>query len=91
MNLAPGTYWLNFVPIGNGTGRSLNTTTSGTNCVGTPCGNDGMSWFRPESTMFSPDDFSMGVIGAPIPEPATMALLACGVGGLLAVHRRRTS
>src|SRR2546421_9294488 len=29
-------YWLNVTPVGNGTGRSFNTTTSGTNCVGTP-------------------------------------------------------
>ena len=45
LDLVPGDYWLNVAPIGNGTGRSLNTTTSGANCVGTPCGNDGMSWF----------------------------------------------
>ncbi len=81
-------YWLNVTPVGNGTGHSLNTTTSGTNCVGTPCGNDGMSFLLPEGT-FSPLDFSMGVVGEPIPEPSTVALLACGVGALLIAARYR--
>jgi hypothetical protein len=39
-------YWLNVTPVGNGTGRSFNTWTSGTNCVGTPCGDDGNSFFN---------------------------------------------
>src|ERR1043166_5775986 len=38
VDLAPGTYWLNVTPIGNGGGRSFNSDTSGTNCVGLPCG-----------------------------------------------------
>ena len=65
------TYWLNVTPIGNGTGRSFNSTTSGTNCVGTPCGNDQNAFFN--STYFGtyftstanegqPYDYSMGVI-----------------------------
>jgi hypothetical protein len=87
--LVAGTrYWLNVTPIGNSTGRSLNTTTSGTNCVGTPCGNDGMSWFRP-GVGFSPLDFSMGVIGQSVPEPATWALLGGSLGMLLVAARRR--
>jgi hypothetical protein len=81
-------YWLNFTPIGNGTGRSLITTTSGAMAVGNPPGNDGMSWFRP-GVGFSPDDFSMGVIGTVVPEPATVALLTCGGGALLIAVRRR--
>jgi hypothetical protein len=85
--LAPGHYWINVEPLGNGTGRSLNTTTSGTNCVGTPCGN-GMSYLLPEGT-FSPDDFSMGVIGQSVPEPATWALLGGGLGMLVVAARRR--
>ena len=40
VDLAPGTYWLNVTPIGNGGGRSFDSDTSGTNCVGLPCGND---------------------------------------------------
>jgi hypothetical protein len=100
LNLAPGTYWLNVTPVGNGTGRSLNTTTSGTNCVGTPCGNDDNAFWN--STYFGAGfrhidntvctgchDFSNGVIGSVIPEPATVALLICGVGALLIAVRRR--
>jgi hypothetical protein len=91
-------YWLNVTPVGNGSGRSFDTTTSGTNCVGTPCGNDTNSWFN--STFFgvffgpasnqvgSPADFSMGVIGNVVPEPATLALLTCGLGALLIALRR---
>jgi hypothetical protein len=90
-------YWLNVTPI-NSTGRSFNSTTSGTNCVGTPCGNDQNAFFN--STFFGtnftstsnegqPYDYSMGVIGTTVPEPATVALLTCGVGALLLVMRRR--
>jgi hypothetical protein len=91
-------YWLNVTPVGNGTGRSFNTTTVGANCVGTPCGNDQNAFFN--STFFGtyftstsnegqPSDYSMGVIGNVIPEPATVALLTCGVGALLIAFRRR--
>jgi len=98
--LPPGQhYWLNVTPVGNGTGRSFNTTTSGANCVGTPCGNDGNAFFN--STSFGYyftntsnvcpgcNDFSDGVIGTVVPEPATVALLTCGVGALLIALRRR--
>jgi hypothetical protein len=91
-------YWLNVTPVGNGTGRSFNTTTSGANCVGTPCGNDQNAFFN--STTFAayftstanegqPYDYSNGVIGTVVPEPATVALLTCGVGALLIALRRR--
>jgi hypothetical protein len=93
-------YWLNVTPVGDGTGRSFNLTTSGANCVGTPCGNDQNAFFN--STYFGyyfastgnpnlgqPYDFSMGVIGTVVPEPATVALLTCGVGALLVAARRR--
>ena len=70
-------YWLNVTPVGNGTGRSFNITTSGFNCVGTPCGNDQNAFFN--STYFGayftstanegvPGDFSNGVIGTAVPE-----------------------
>jgi hypothetical protein len=81
-------YWINVEPIGNGTGHSYNTTTSGANCVGTPCGN-GMSYLLPEDT-FTSTNFSMGVIG-PVPEPETWALLGGGLTALLIAACRRRS
>jgi hypothetical protein len=102
VTLTPGQYWLNVTPVGNGGGRSFNSTTSGMNCVGSPCGNDMNAFFN--STFFGtnftstanegqPSDFSNGVIGSVIPEPATIALLTCGAGALLipALRRRRSS
>lgn len=74
VHLDPGTYWLNVTPIGNLDGnRSFNSTTDGTNCVGTPCGNDDTAFL--DSDLFGANfepvadfgaqfhDFSMGVIG----------------------------
>ena len=65
-------YWLNVTPIGDLSGRSFDSDTSGANCVGTPCGNDGNAFFN--SNFFGvtfgstadqgqPGDFSMGVNG----------------------------
>ena len=91
-------YWLNVTPVGNGTGRSFDLDTSGANCVGSPCGNDDNAfftstyfgyYFRNTSTEFNQPDFSMGVIGTVVPEPATVALFTCGVGALLIALRRR--
>jgi hypothetical protein len=98
VTLAPGHYWLNVTPVGNGSGRSFNSTTSGANCVGTPCGNNQNAFFN--STYFGtnftstsnegqPYDYSMGVIGAVVPEPETVALFVCGTGALLIAFRRR--
>jgi hypothetical protein len=95
-------YWLNVTPI-NSTGRTFNSTTSGANCVGTPCGNDQNAFFNSTSfgTYFTLTtngsigcgsgchDFSNGVIGTVVPEPAMIALLTCGVGALLIALRRR--
>jgi len=91
-------YWLNVTPVGGGYGYSWNSDTSGANCVGTPCGNDQNAFFN--STYFGayftstanegqPYDYSNGVIGAVVPEPATVALVTCGVGALLIAFRRR--
>jgi hypothetical protein len=98
INLAPGTYFLNVTPVGSGHGRSFTSDTSGAGCIGTPCGNNGNAFF--DSNFFGanyqstaqqgqPGDFSMGVIGTVVPEPATVALLTCGVGALLIALRRR--
>jgi hypothetical protein len=91
-------YWLNVTPVGNGSGRAFNMTTSGNHCVGSPCGNDQNAFFN--STFFGtyftstsnegqPYDYSMGVIAMEVPEPTTVALLTCGVGALLIALRRR--
>jgi hypothetical protein len=91
-------YWLNVTTVGNGGGRSFNTTTSGANCAGSPCGNDQNAFFNSTSfgTYFTstanegqPYDYSNGVIGTVVPEPATVALLTCGLGALLLALRRR--
>jgi hypothetical protein len=98
LTLAPGTYWLNVTPVGNGTGRSYNSTTSGQDCVGRPCGNDQNAFFN--STYFGayftstsnegqPYDFSMGVLGIYIPEPATWAMMALGAVVLIGVRQLR--
>jgi hypothetical protein len=92
-------YWLNVTPVGNGTGRSFNLTTSGANCVGSPCGNDDNAFFN--STYFGAffdhtynwcdgcNDFSNGVIGTEVPEPSLVTLLTCGLAGLLVILRRQ--
>jgi hypothetical protein len=67
-------YWLNVTPIGDFTNRSFDSSTSGANCTGTPCGNNQNAFF--DSTYFGfvfastgdpgidqPYDFSMGVRG----------------------------
>src|SRR5207247_3717833 len=75
VSLPPGTYWLNVTPIGDLNGRSFNSDTSGTNCVGTPCGNNQNAFFNSNffganftstSNEGQPSDFSMGVNGSTI-------------------------
>ncbi|HEY2801469.1 MAG TPA: Ig domain-containing protein, partial [Chthoniobacterales bacterium] len=72
ISLPAGSYFLNVTPQGDLTGRSFDSTTSGANCVGTPCGNNQNAFF--DSNFFNdiftstanvglPSDFSMGVNG----------------------------
>ena len=67
-------YWLNVSPIGGASGQAYDSTTSGANCIGTPCGNNGMAFFDSDffGFFFTPSDdpalanghdFSMGVNG----------------------------
>ena len=76
--LPAGSYFLNVTPQGDLTGRSFDSTTSGANCVGTPCGNNQNAFF--DSNFFGavftstanfgqPSDFSMGVNGTVNPPP----------------------
>jgi hypothetical protein len=69
------TYFLNVTPIGSlDGGRSFNSTTSGANCIGTPCGNNSNSFWDSDlfGVFFVPSsfggsqfhDFSMGVNGS---------------------------
>jgi hypothetical protein len=82
-------YWLNVTPIGDGGGRSFNSTTSGANCAGLPCGNDNNSFWNSsffganfitgtDATGLNPCDFSMGVNGtlaaSPTPTPTPTPL-----------------
>ena len=83
VSLPPGTYWLNVTVVGDLSGRSFDSTTSGVNCVGTPCGNNQNAFFN--SNFFGanftstanegqPTDFSMGITtggggGTPTPTP----------------------
>jgi hypothetical protein len=83
--LSSGFYFLAVVPVvpSGVFGQSFESTTSGANCAGTPCGNDGNSWWN--SNLFGVNftstmnlfgsgtwDLSMGVIGTsatPTPTP----------------------
>lgn len=95
--LAPGEYWLSVRSVtyscGGGWLSSYAGTTSGLNGIGGPLG-DGLSFFDSRSRIFVPTedmlgsgtwDFSYGIAGAPVPEPATVSML----GGLLLVALRR--
>lgn len=104
VTLAPGTYWLNVTPVGDGTGRSFMSDTSGTNSVGTPGGNDMNAFFNsnffsanfaPTDTQGQPGDFSGGVIGtsvsAGVPDSgSTFGLLFLSLVGLFGATRFRS-
>jgi hypothetical protein len=74
VHLDPGTYHLNVTPIGSlDGGRSFDSTTSGANCIGSPCGNNDNAFldspilfgaiFEPVADFGAFSDFSMGVNG----------------------------
>ena len=76
--LPAGSYFLNVTPIGDLTGRSFESSTSGANCVGTPCGNDQNTFwnsnffgvnFTSTANVSQPYDFSMVVNGTIIIPP----------------------
>src|SRR5205085_6663255 len=91
VSLPPGTYWLNVTPIGDLTGRSFDSTTSGANCVGTPCGNDMNAFFNSNfggGANFTSvaSDFSMGIegtfSGGGTPTPTPTVTPTCTPGAL---------
>lgn len=63
--LPAGQYWLTVIPNAPTTGAPtpLASQTSGANCIGTPCGNDGNSFLSNFSAISGTVDFSMGVAG----------------------------
>src|SRR5206468_3738384 len=69
VSLPPGIYWLNVTPIGDLSGRSFDSTTSGTNCVeigracvGKECRDRRLlgAYFKTTDNEGQPTDFSMG-------------------------------
>ncbi len=103
VNLAPGTYWLGGgVTTVSGSNAQYMSTTSGTNAIGTPPGNNGNSFWN--STTFGANflptsdaglfgagtwDIGMGVEASPVPEPASMIALGTGIAALVARRRRK--
>ncbi len=98
-DLSAGTYYMTITPDLQAAGRGFIATTSGANASGSPIGN-GNSWFNsaffganysPASDQLgiNPVDFSYGVTGSPVPEPASMLVL--GLGAIAAIRRRRAS
>lgn len=93
LTLAPGEYWLMVRPVGTGSNRSWVTTTSGANGVNALIDGDaffnssyfGMNFVKDVGGNY---DFSMGLEGVVVPEPATLGLAAAGLLLLLARRRR---
>jgi hypothetical protein len=89
VTLFPGTYWLSVAPVDPGVANQIAifasiSSTSGANCVGNPCGNDGLAFDYVErypNYDFSPTrgtsslDYSLGVLGSKIPNPSDAPIL----------------
>jgi hypothetical protein len=79
-------------PVGSGSGRAYVSTTSGANGVSALLDRDAFFNSGHFGENFTRDfvgdyDYSMGVEGVVVPEPATLGLAAAGL--LLVVARRR--
>jgi hypothetical protein len=91
--LEPGEYWVGLRPeaLTGSDVVALLGTTSGTNAIGTPPGNDGNSYLDSSLLGFTFDpanaDFSVGITD--VPEPST--LLLAGLGLLAAATARARS
>jgi hypothetical protein len=103
INLSSGSYWLSVTPqyilptdpeggIPSASFSAI-TTTRGANAVGTPPGNDGMSFRINYESAFEPgnaenSDYSMGIEGTAVPEP-TSILGILTFGAVLGLKRSR--
>ena len=100
LTLSAGTYWLAVAPDSTGYygDQSYIETTSGANAIGTPPGNDGLSYVTESGlrtqTFNVADylDYSAGVVGTDTivaPEPTSALLLGMAAVPALARRRRR--
>lgn len=93
--LAAGTYWLGIYADLSGTtngGLFSTRSTTGANGVNALSNNRSLWLLNNSSVREIGTDVSLGVRGmskAVVPEPATVALLAVGLAGLVVVRRRR--
>jgi hypothetical protein len=91
--LAPGEYWVGLRPeaVTSSDVVALLATTSGTNAIGAPAGNDGNAYVDSAVLGFAFDpanaDFSVGI--SSVPEPSTFLL--AGLGLLAAATARARS
>jgi hypothetical protein len=95
VTLAAGDYFFT-VAVSGGTGQTFLKTTSGANGVGGPLNDQNSFWdsstfgqsYSSTAGLFgTAKDFSMGLTGSPVPEPASFAVL--GLGAVALIRRRR--